>query len=370
MALRFDPEQHLADQIEVIEDAIIVPFGDGTSKNMARPAGVFYPDGRYCETAQTWRASNRPTIVEPRFPEPEEITGHLSGTVLFGGLGYGHFGHALCESTARLWGLDHSPESIDQVVFIPKRQFTWPSRSLPPLRPIINALGDIPDLVAVGSPTRVDRLVVPPQGFGVNDMIGACPEFRTFMDERLRKTVTAAGPEKIFISRSKLFRKRGRFLQEEELERHFEAEGFSIFHPQEHNVATQLAQYKAAKVIVSSDNSALHLAAFVVSSECRIAILLRRPGTIYKDFIEQFDRFAGISPVIIDACSRFWFREDEPVQFNEVISYIDLEKTSRELVEHGFIEGTAWPNLSEREMEIRLEDFEERADTLLEEVFP
>jgi capsular polysaccharide biosynthesis protein len=370
MRLDFDPDRPLAGNIRILQNALVVPWGRGKNVRMARPAGVFSSDGEFCADAMTYRAATRPTTVEPEYPAENEIKGTLNGTVLFGGLAYGHFGHALCESIARLWALDHVAEKIDSVVFLPKKHFTWPNRSLTVVDQILAAMGDIPPIAAINDPTRVERLVIPPQGFGVNDMIGGTPEFRAFTNRRFRERITAEGPEKIYISRSQLFRKRGRFLLEEYIEARLEAEGFSIFHPQQHDLETQLAYYKAAKVIVSTDNSALHLAAFVASSDCRIAILLRRPGNIYLDFQQQLEKFAGVSPTVVDACTRYWFHKDVRVQMNEVISLLDFERTAEALARAGLIAKANWKNPGKSSVTTAVSNFENYAETELVEIFP
>jgi hypothetical protein len=367
--LNFSPDTPLSDQIRVVENAVLVPWGRGEYKGMARPAGVFTAEGEYCANAITYRAANRPTTVMPEFPSADEVTDTIKGTVLFGGLAYGHFGHALCESTARLWAVDNFEDQIDSILFFPKKNVTWPERSLVQVKKILNSMGDLPPCTAINKPTRVERLVIASQGFGVNNMIGGAPEFRMFTDRRWGQRVQANGPEKLYISRSGLFSKRGRLLLEERIEEYLRTEGFTIFHPQAHDLETQLEHYKAAKVIVSTDNSALHLAAFVAGPDTKVAILLRRPGKIYLDFQEQLRRFAAIDPVISDNCERYWFREGEAVQLNEVISLMNFEKTAQSLAKAGIISNANWENPTKQDVDLALEDFEERGNVFLEEVF-
>lgn len=369
MALKFDPEIPLAGEIRVVENALIVPWGEGKRHKMARPAGVFDAEGSFCADAMTWRSSNRPTTVEPHLPAEAEIDREVSGTLLYAGLSYGHFGHALCESLARLWAVDSFAEPIDAIAFIPKNQITWPERSLGMVKVIAEEFGDMPRLTAFNKPTRIERLVIAPQAFGVNDLMSGSPEFRAFTDRRLRQRIKPAGPDKIYISRSELFRKRGRFLMEDYIEAKMEAEGYTIFHPQQHDLHTQLAYYKGASMIVSTDNSALHLAAFVVDPSCKIAILLRRPGTIYEDFQLQLKWFAGVTPDVVDACTRFWFRAGEKVQYNEVFSLIDFEKTALALKNAGMIAKADWVNPTSDEVNGAVKLLEADAETEFDEIF-
>ncbi|MEO0485345.1 MAG: glycosyltransferase 61 family protein [Pseudomonadota bacterium] len=351
-----------------MENAIVVPWGRGKKRAMARPAGVFTADGAFCADAMTYRAATRPTTVEPECPKPEEITQTLPGTLLFGGLAYGHFGHALCESTGRLWAADVFGEPIDHILYFPKKPLRHPNRSLPLVNAILGSLGPLPPALAINDPTRVERLVIAPQGFGVDGMAAGAPEFRAFIHRRWRDRVTADGPDKIYISRSKVFKKRGRLLLEERIEAELEREGFTIFHPQQHSLDSQLAHYKAAKVIVSTDNSALHLAACVVQPDCKVAILVRRPGRIFRDFERQFDSFAGITAVISNTCDRFWFRAGEAVRFNETFALIDFEDTGRALAEAGIVSNTPWVEPTEAEIQEAVAQLEARGELPLEEV--
>lgn len=369
MRLNFNPDASQANQIRIVENAIVVPWGQGENKGIARPAGVFTPDGVFCSDAMTYRAAIRPTTVQPVFPAADEIKQQIKGTVLFGGLAYGHFGHALCESIARLWALESYESAIDSVLFLPRKRFTWPNRSLTQVKTILDSMGPMPPIFAVNDTVQVERLVIAPQGFGVNDMIAGTPDFRAFTNGRWRHQIQPNGPEKLYISRSEVFRKRGRLLFEERIEAYMRVEGFTIFHPQKHDLQTQLEHYRAAKVIVSTDNSALHLAAFVVSPACRVAILLRRPGKIYLDFQEQLRRFAGIEPLISDACERFWFREGEAVRPNEIVALIDFEKTARMLAEAGIISNANWTNPTAPQVDAAVAEFSTLGDMDLNEVF-
>ncbi len=370
MRLSLNPQTPLAGDIRIVENALLVPWGHGKRRRIARPAGVFDAQGNFCTDAMTWRSGQRPTTVEPELPSEAEVDQEIAGTVLYAGMSYGHFGHALCESLARLWAVDEFLEPIDAVAFIPRKNLTWPERSLGMVRTITASLGEIPSLTAYIKPTRIERLVIAPQAFGTNDLLCGSPEFRAFADRRLRQRVKATGPDKIYISRSALYRKRGRFLMEEYIEAKMEAEGFTIFHPQQHDLETQLATYKGASMIVSTDNSALHLVAFVVDPSCKVAILSRRPGTIYKDFQLQLKWFAGLTPYVVDACTRFWFRAGERLVPSEVFSLIDFERTAAGLKAAGMISKADWVNPTTAEVDAAVKNLESDSETAFEEVFP
>ncbi|WP_343079994.1 glycosyltransferase family 61 protein [Ostreiculturibacter nitratireducens] len=336
----FDPMKPLAPEIRIIENAIIVPFGDGRASGIQRPAGVFDADGRFVEESQCFRNSTLPTTVTPTGPAPEPEGETIPGLWLYGGMLYQHFGHFLLESTGRLWARAHVGERPEGELFLLKQRVTWPERFVRPMRPMLTLFGARRKrATGVATPVRVERLAVAPQGFGTGDMVAGSPEFRAFTKRRLRRRVTAEGAEKIYISRTRLFSKRGRYFGEAQMERLFETEGYRIFHPQEHSIEEQIAQYKAARMIVSSDSSALHLAAFFAEDGDRVGIVLRRPGNTIDDFLTQFRYFGGAEPDVIDALNgRYYqFEGAKLSQMSEIYSELDFPALGQALAERGFI---------------------------------
>ncbi|SDD41909.1 Protein of unknown function [Paracoccus isoporae] len=356
--MSFDPTQSLAGDIRTVESALIVPFAPGKTRGLRRPSGVFDASGSYLPLGQCFRNSTTPVTVEPTEETPQIAEETLNGTWLFGGMLYGHFGHFLVESTARLWAIPHVRDKLDGVIFLTKKQVTWPRRFVRPLLPLLEMFGP-PCANSEGAvrPTRVERLVLAPQGFGTGDMIGGCPEYRQFVRAHFGRDIAPAGAEKIYISRSRLFSKRGRYLGEAALERMFAAEGYRIFHPQDLPISEQIAQYKAARVIVSSDNSALHLAGFYTGPEVRVGIILRRPGGIVADFMRQFRHFAGRAPVVIDALSgrQYQFESADRRQVSEIYAELDFPRLTAALHDHGFLQqshGAAFPGRVEMDAEV------------------
>ncbi len=353
--MEFSPTKPLAPEIRIVENAVVVPFGEGPSKGIQRPAGVFDAAGGFVTQSQCFRNSALPTTVPPTGPVPEPEGDPIPGTWIFGGMLYNHFGHFLLESTGRLWARAHVGERQDGELFLLKQRVARPNRFIRPMRPMLTLFGARRKR-SKGAivPVRVERLVVAPQAFGTGDMAAGSPEYRSFMRRRLKRRVTAEGPERIYISRTRLYSKRGRYFGEAQLETLFQAEGYRIFHPQEHSIAEQAAQYKAAKIIVSSDCSALHLAAFFAEEGNRVAIVLRRPGTLINDFQTQFRYFGGTDPDVIDALSgRFYqFEGAKPSQTSELYSELDLPKLGQELADRGYISRPKdWKQPSAREIE-------------------
>jgi len=131
---------------------------------------------------------------------------------------------------------------------------------------------------------------------------------RTQDDQRLlkrRDQTKALGPEKLYVSKGKVLKESVVSGSEKTLKSAQRPKGLRRL---AHKLMTWSSSWRtteAANVIVSSDNSALHLAVFIAGSDAKFAILLLRPGKIYVESQEQLRRFAQVDPVISDCCKRF-----------------------------------------------------------------
>ncbi len=337
----FDPDLPL--RHAVIDNAVVLSFGGGKARSVSRPAGVFDAAGIYQPLAQCWRDSRGHTTAPAPAPAPDQITDTLRGTWLFGGMLYAHFGHFLCESTARLWGLDLPGLRFDGVIFHPKARLPRMSRLINPTRPWLAVAGCALPVAAPPDPVRIERLVVPEQGFGTGDMVAGRPEYRDFIRRRFGANIAPQGGERLYISRSRLYSKRGRILGEVFLEAALAAEGFEIFHPQDHAIEVQVARYKAARTVISTDCSALHLSALFARPTDRVAILARRPGPTIDDFRAQYAAFCGLAPSIISHLTALHSLEGARLaQMSEIYAEVDFAALRQSLIDAGFIGGAAW----------------------------
>jgi capsular polysaccharide biosynthesis protein len=345
--MAFDPRAPLAPRLQILENATIVPYGAGKWRGVRRPGGVFTADGDFVQDSTCYRYSDLVTIGQPDGAAPQPVE-HLKGTYLYGGLLYKHFGHFLAESTGRFWALDHVDMPVDGVVFLPKKKLTWPKRFARPMRGWLSKFDPVlANVHAPVDPVSVERLIIAPQGFGTNDMMWACPEYRDYVHSHFGANIPAAGADKVYISRSRLFSKRGRYLAEDRIEQLLIDEGYTIFHPQDEPLDVQIAQYKAATHIISSDSSALHLAAFFMGAEDQVAIVKRRPGRIVEDFLWQFESFAGKRPAVIDALNgaAYRFAGADEGQTSELFTELDLKALGAELGALGFVRAPSkWRN--------------------------
>lgn len=337
------PEGGWSEEIVTLPEALVVPPAESS---FVQAAGVLDRDGRYCPQGALWR-KYRPLTTEP--PMPAEVPDTLPGRWLWGGVLWAHFGHFLVESSARLWALDQIDRPVDGILFIPKR---------PKVGDMVRGFQrDFIGLMAPGlpirvadAPLRVEELVVPGQGFGLGKITAGTRKFRDAIHHRFAKDVKPEGPEKIYISRSELGLGKGGLLGEERLEDLLRAEGYEIFHPQNHDIATQLARYKAAKKVIAADGSALHLFAMVGHADQPVAMILRRQSGANNLLAGNVAHFCGSEPVVIGALRTEWVKAKQKKSNRLSFGEIDHEVLGRVLGEAGFVRpGLRWPRLTEAE---------------------
>ncbi|AHM04404.1 hypothetical protein roselon_02053 [Roseibacterium elongatum DSM 19469] len=337
MPLDFDPLAPMAWQAGFHRDVTLVPWGENPVRGAKRAAGLFDATGAFMPEGQCWRYRAGPITVPPVPPAEMGQIERLEGRWLFGGLCYGHFGHFLVESSTRLWALD-ALDGIEGIVFYPKQQLTHERRQFRHLLPFFAAMGlEHLAIRAPQKPVVIDELAVPPPGFGMEEMMAGRPEFRAWMRDNLGAAIAADGPEAVYVSRSRLPSKRGSVLMEDRLEHLMEAAGYTVIHPQEHPLEQQIALWKAARRIVSLDGSALHLAAMVVDPATQVAILNRGPSQNIEDYILQFNHFAGIAPLRVEAINGFFSRAGKRVKKRETYATLDFPSAGAQLAAAGFI---------------------------------
>ena len=344
------PEGGWSNEITTQERALVLP---PTIGGLVQPAGVLQSDGASCPQAALWR-NGRALTTPPE--KPQAPMAELSGTWLWGGVLWMHFGHFLVESTSRLWALDHLKEEIDGVLFIPKR----PRNSGEVAgyqRDFLQLLGCDKEMRSLEAPARVERLIVPGQGFGLGSLITGTQPFRDSIARNFAREVAPEGAEKLYISRSKLPAGRGNLIGEEALEQALAAEGYHIFHPEKHDLRTQIAAYKAARQVIAAEGSALHLLAMVARSEQQVAIVVRRPSAATRGLEQHLQSFAGITPVTLYHLIQSW-KPKGAAKSRLWMGEIDMAALQGSLAAAGFIApgGAPWPQVAPEVLRARLGD--------------
>jgi capsular polysaccharide biosynthesis protein len=180
-----------------------------------------------------------------------------SGVHYFAGAAWEHFGHFLLEGLSRWWLLRHLPEAVRSEL----RIVLYNDR---PLRrwqlELLDGLGVREDrLLYLTEPLRFECLIVPSIAYNLHTA-AAGAQYDTW--ERIGRAFDRpGGPERVYLSRSR-YPHRRRLTNEAEVERLFQARGFTVIHPHELSVSEQIGSVRHARMLAGSAGSAMYLAAF------------------------------------------------------------------------------------------------------------
>ena len=336
------------DKVIVHSDCSLVPpMAKGNP--FFRQNGVFDVHGSFIQHANIRRDGGFELSGVPRFGRPEAL---ITGTHLYGGQLNHHFGHFLCETLSRLWPLARNAEGAESVVLMPRRP--QGSTELQGFQKLIFGYLDLPIPVQIiTAPTRIERLVIPEQGFGTADLAAGIPEFRAYIREKFAQHVPADGPEKLYISREGLRLTKGGLFGEETLSTNLVPQGYTEFRPEAHDLETQIARYKAAKHVIAVEGSALHLLGFVGSAEQNIGIIARRSNLIAANALGvQIRAFTGAKTTVIDAIEREWDESVGAHLSSKSMAELDYSHVRSELCRVGLVSDATWdfppPNIESR----------------------
>lgn len=339
------PDQGWSGEIVAVEKPYVIP---PATRAHVQEAGVLDKKGLPVPHAALWRGKR--LLTQPPAMPVGEVE-HLPGKWLWGGTLWRYFPHFITESITRLWALEQLDQSaFDGILFIPKN----PTNDDPPpgfQKGFLDLMGCTLPIREARSALRVDELVVPGQGFGLGDISQGTEAFRAAVKSRFAPDIAPEGPEKLYISRSRLGPARGAVLGETALETYLEAEGYEIFHPQEHSLDVQIARYRAAKKVIAAEGSSLHLYAFAGGPETEVAMILRRKSKATQHISTHIESFTGVKPLWVEHLRRMWRRVDTPRK-RLWIGEPDFAAMQKALVAGGFISaGAAWAQPEEAEMQ-------------------
>ncbi|MCJ8138983.1 glycosyltransferase family 61 protein [Falsirhodobacter halotolerans] len=343
------PDAGWSREIPVLNDAIVWPAGEMRRVQMC---GLTHSDGRDVPEGALFRGDTR--LMTP-VVDREPPTARLSGRHIWGGQVFAHFGHFLTESISRLWAVKNS--DAESLILIGKHEnlvdlSKWQKRFLEIMEI------DKP-ITFIREPTRIETLEVPGQGFGLGPIALGTPEFRASLNV-LERTVAPQGAEKIYISRTKTGKK-GRILNEVALEANLIAQGYTAYHPQEHSLEDQLAQYRAATHVIGLDSSAFHLLGLVARPDQKIAVILRRNMMAYINIERQLTGMLGRRPDIINTLLGDWMPPGQKAANRLSWGQVDHALLGQRLTELGYIDmPDRWAVPTEAEFNVAFAKFKKR----------
>lgn len=343
--------------IRKISDALVIPIPSDIDTPQPLNTGVMDDKGNFVAESTTWR--NNIEFSHPPREVSREGLERIDGSWMFGGLMFGHFGHFLVETTARLWAYEQLKDKIDGIVFVPKVQRRI-DHVLKVYAPFLKLLDIDCKIINLPEPAVFETVHVPQQGFGMFGMIEGLPEYRDFMRERMGRHIADDGARRLYVSRSKLPHQRGGLMAEELVEEYLKAEGYHVIHPQLMSFEEQLSAYKSADYIVSADGSPLHMAALVAKPTAKIAVIARRPD-VAQQFELQFRAFCGIETVTIDALKNHWIPVNHARPSRMSFGELDFGVVYDRLKQGGLITGELrWPEMTETQFSNLMAGLEER----------
>ncbi len=315
-------------RLKTVDNALLVPVHKRfKSPRRTRACGVFDSENTPVPEAtfatQRWSAHAPPELGE----QARENAVPLPGTWLFGGLLRPHFGHILTNALGRLWAADIT-ENIDGIVFIGDKAKSTQSALF---SEIAAAFGEpLPHHICKRT-TAVERLVV---GADLFSEANNCLPASDFVDW-IRNALPTHGraTDSLYVTRSKLDPLLGRVLNEGVIEKNFRANGYTIYAPEEHQIADQIAAYQMASRIVTTDSSALHLIALAARPTTRVCTLMRREEV--PPLIEnQFSGFAT-DVTFVNAIRNLWWRPERAD--NRALAELDFDTLRDKLLIADFI---------------------------------
>lgn len=344
------------DDIIELKNALIIPPEEDERGRYNGRSGVYTEDGEFV-SASLSTSSGRLLHQKPleKNPKRKEET-YLEGRHAFGGVFFGHFGHFITESTGRLWILGEPDINLDSIVYAPKEDKFRP-QTIERQTGLLAAIGITARLQVVDGPTRVERLYVPRQEFGLDpELIRGTPRYVDFM-RRSASNVKPEGGELLYISREGLAFDRGTILGEKFLVSWLEKEGYTIYKPQKHSLQEQAAQYRAAKKIISVDASPLHFLSYVAHPDQKISIIKRRSMDAISNIVSHLESFGSPSIQVIDHIKANYVSKTLTKIGRTSWSEVSFRDIGRDLRASGMIsDASDWRDLTEAEFAEQIHD--------------
>jgi capsular polysaccharide biosynthesis protein len=245
--------------IRIVRNAIYIPWSHGG------PWGVFTSEGHPIAEAINYRDTERVISgPEPYFPSefPQDLDCH-PGTIMYMGYLNPHYGHFIINTLPRFWPLLYGREKLPELcchVVGTVQEFLEMNFA----KTIFASVGLTEGLNTFDRPLRISTLLVPDtslhEQFGVHRIFGElCKQVgRDLWREDEVDTIS----DPLYLSKTRLKIGVGRFADEERIVAKLSEAGATIFFPEEHTFADQVATMARHKTIIGTTGSAFHTSIF------------------------------------------------------------------------------------------------------------
>ncbi|SBV96019.1 hypothetical protein KL86DPRO_10972 [uncultured delta proteobacterium] len=292
----------MAKSFSILPNARVMPL-QGTID--AFVSGVFHNGVCLPESLIEGRSSPA-ALVEP--------VQKLSGTYIFGGYLFGHFGHCIVESLAYLHIIRQCGDF--PILFMSPRTGNFALN-----KRILRFLNVFNEIILIKEPTQVEKLVIGPAGSQIKPplfsdaQIAALGTFPASREE--------PSGEKIWLSRSEF--RYGGLENEAAIEKTLQEWGWKIMHPECLPLPEQVRRISTASCVAGLDGSAFYGALLADTVHGRFFVFSRRnhmppilelalskkTGTL-RTFTPAVTHVSGVWPDIV-------YRLDDPEQILGVL---------------------------------------------------
>lgn len=266
-----------------------------------------------------------------------------------------HFGHFTSESLSRIWGAD-LVKDVDGVIYIPR----YPNQ---PLRPYVTTFLEalLPDanFVRPEGISQYERIIVPAAlRFAPGYMKGGSM-VRSFFHQRTQTPALTdkATPKRLFVSRSQFrlnaAQNKACFVCETKIDELMQAEGYTVFYPEQHSPEEQFRHYNNADELVFAEGSSFHVYVLTARPGQKVYCLWRRK-TMHPVFENQLKSFSGERLRGATQVKKMYYRRDAPTVIPWALSELDFDGLRDDLIREGMISGTAWASPEPKEIEAEL----------------
>ncbi|MBE7213939.1 glycosyltransferase family 61 protein [Shewanella benthica] len=252
------------------------------------------------------------------------------GKYLYLGYYTEHYGHFLMETLGRLWCVDENYDGYVFNDFVLKRKNEESITEFSKICFSAFGIGEH-EILIPQSPTRFETLDIPNSAL----YIGTAAHPRAIdifhkIKSRIPVFDELKDKDNIYISRSKLNKRKRKVLNERQVEQAFKLAGFDIIHPQDYSFEQQLFLYQNARVMAGLEGSGLHNSLFMNPGGQVINLCGPRDKSRLKSNQVICHELNDIEGIVIPFVG-------EVVNEDKIISRIHIPHLKKQLRRHKFL---------------------------------
>ncbi len=202
---------------------------------------------------------------------------------VYGGFIHGHYGHFILSTLSRYWNVVEDRRDDLRILYHSNEDIAA-SFQRPFIADLFGAMGlGLDNFVCFDEPTRISRLVVPCPSF---EETGFAHRAFARLGRALGDILTGGDVQDrsetpIYMSKARLAHGIGHLVNEEEFSDVLSRHGVEVVHPEELDLARQIALFRSRPLIAALTGSALHTSIFAPG---RTMVGLSYGDTLYSSY--------------------------------------------------------------------------------------